>query len=372
MREGLYEMKRLKITAAAALALAIMLSGQAAAQTVPTLAVSAGAGNGVGATVTIEWSALPLAQGYTLEAGTAPNVANIATVNLPASITRIIVFAPNGTYYLRVRGFAGAIAGDFTPVQTVTVGGPPVCPPMAAPTVTAENSSYLSVKTTWTPANGAVGYMVEYSRFDGVTELAEPSGPTVNSVTKFAGFTGAFFVRVVAHNACGETAASAYVPFEITSSPGTAPRAPDPPPGQLLPIPPYAQGVVFDMARRFPAQLRRACKNNHEWLFLLVRELRQYDSRWGLNWKRGNAGDMSTDIVAYNPTHLPDEGNGQVYLFDVIFAECEVNAPSFGNATHETWAARGNPACGAGTYCTKWTLEPFIRAGFTPDGRNEQ
>lgn len=365
-------MKRLKITAVAALALAIMLSGQAAAQTVPTLAVSAGAGNGVGATVTIEWSALPLAQGYTLEAGTAPGVANIATVNLPASITRIIVFAPNGTYYLRVRGFAGAIAGDFTPVQTVTVGGPLVCPPLAAPTVTAENSSYLSVKTTWTPADGAVGYMVEYSRFDGVTELAEPVGPTVNTVNKYAGFTGNFFVRVVAHNACGEAAASAYVPFEITSSPGTAPRAPDPPPGQLLPLPYYGEAIVYETARLYPGQLARACKNNHEFLFLLVRELRKRDSRWGLNWKRGNVGDMSTDIVTYNPTHLPDEGNGQVYLFDVIFAECEVNAPSFGNATDATWAARGNPACGAGTYCTKWTLQPYINAGFVPDGRNDQ
>jgi len=366
-------MKRLKITAAAALALAIMLSGQAAAQTVPTLAVSAGAGNGVGATVTIEWSALPLAQGYTLEAGSAPGVANIATVNLPASITRIIVFAPNGTYYLRVRGFAGAIAGDFTPVQTVTVGGPPVCPPLAAPTVTAENSSYLSVKTTWTPADGAVGYMVEYGRFDGVTELAEPVGPTVNTVNKYAGFTGNFFVRVVAHNACGEAAASAYVPFEITSSPGTSPRAPDPPPGQLLPIPSYAQGVVFEMARVYAGPLSRACKNNHEFLFLLLRELRRYDSRWGLNWKRGDVGQgMSSDIVSYNPTHLPDEGNGQVYIFDVIGAECEGNYPSFGNATPVTWSARGNPACGAGTWCTKWTLQPYINAGFVPDGRNEQ
>ena len=120
----------------------------------------------------------------------------------------------------------------------------------------------------------------------------------------------------------------------------------------------------MDVARRYPGQLSRACKTNHEWLFILLNELRKHDSRWGLNWKRGNVGDMSSDIVSYNPTSGPDEGNGQVYIFDVIGAECERNAPTFIDQTQGTWASRGNSACASGTYCVKWTLQPYLVAGF--------
>jgi hypothetical protein len=48
----------------------------------------------------------------------------LLTYNVDASITQGAVYAPNGTYYVRVRGFAGSILGEFSAVQTVVVGGP--------------------------------------------------------------------------------------------------------------------------------------------------------------------------------------------------------------------------------------------------------
>jgi hypothetical protein len=117
----------------------------------------------------------------------------------------------------------------------------------------------------------------------------------------------------------------------------------------------------------YPQELRRACKDDHRFLFHLVEELRKIDSRWGLNWKRGDRNQgMSSDVVAFNPSDEPDEGNGAVYLFDVLRAECEENQPGFSNITAGTWAATGNPLCGHDTYCTKWTLEPYIAAGHKP------
>jgi hypothetical protein len=151
------------------------------------------------------------------------------------------------------------------------------------------------------------------------------------------------------------------VPPSVSPSGG---RTPDPPGNQLLPVPSYGHSVVMDMARRHPYELSRSCKTNHEWLFLLLNELRKHDTRWGLNWKRGNAGDMSSDIISYNPTNRPDEGNGQVYIFDVVGAECEANNPTFNDVTQHTWASRGDSACGSGTYCVKWTLQPYLGAGF--------
>jgi len=36
-----------------------------------------------------------------------------------------------------------------------------------------------------------------------------------------------------------------------------------------------------------------------------------------------------------------------------------------GDVTDDTWGARGNPACGT-TWCARWTIENYLRAGFTP------
>jgi hypothetical protein len=148
---------------------------------------------------------------------------------------------------------------------------------------------------------------------------------------------------------------------------GNGPRTPNPPPGQRLGVPDYGLEVVLQTAAQYPGELRRACKDDHRFLFHLVENLRKRDSRWGLNWKRGDKNQgMSSDVVAYNPSDEEDEGNGAVYLFDVLRAECEENTPGFSDITAGTWAATGNPLCGHDTYCTKWTLEPYLAAGHLP------
>ena len=339
----------------------IALSGRDASAQVPGLTASA-----VGRSVTINITPVAGSTGHRLAVGTSPGAANIATVNLPLSVTRIVVDAPEGTYFMRVAGMLGTLVGPFgaeVRVDVAAAAAPPPgpCTPPTAPSVTATASS-LAVSLSWTPVPGATGYQIHWSRAAGGTELVEST--TATSVNKFVGITGTFFVRVVAITPCGN-ATSTEVTFTLANTPGAGPRTPNPPPGVLLPIPAYAEAVVKDMARRYPAELARACKTNHDWLFLLLRELRRIDTRWGLNWKRGDVRQgMSSDILAYNPNDQPDEGNGKVYIFDVIGAECEGNFPTFGDSTPVTWASAGHPACGVGTFCTKWTLEPYLRAGF--------
>jgi hypothetical protein len=345
-----------------------LFAADAAAQA-PTLTVSA-----VSDSVTIAWTPLAQATGYSLTVSGTVNV----SVNLPASVTTIIVKAPAGSYRLRVRGLAGNFVGPESNEATVTVGGPPPPQPCgaapAAPRVTA-NGNGLSVTLSWDNVPGAVGYQVQWSRSSGGTELTETT--TSTSVTKYVGMAGTFFARVLVGTACGQ-ATSNEVSFTLENKPGSGPRTPDPPPGVDLPAPAYAEAVVMDMGRRHAAELRRASNGecgpkNFDWLFLLVRELRQRDSRWGLNWKRGHVGELSTDIIAYNPSNGPDEGNGRVYLFDVIGAICEGNYPAFDSSTTaKTWPFRGDPGCAPGTYCTRWTIQPYLAAGFPADGRDPQ
>jgi hypothetical protein len=164
---------------------------------------------------------------------------------------------------------------------------------------------------------------------------------------------------------------SSWATFRTLDAPrrgvGRGPRTPDPEPGTRLPVPDYGLDVVLSTASMYPNELRNACKDDHRFLFHLVEELRKIDSRWGLNWKRGDPNQgMSTDVVAYNPSDQPDEGNPRVYLFDVLRAECELNQPGWSDITAGTWGSRGNSLCGAGTYCTMWTLEPYLKAGHTP------
>jgi hypothetical protein len=354
-------MNVMKITGriAAVFAFLALVSVEASAQ-VPGLTASA-----TGRSVTIEITPVPGSTGNRLAVGTDPGAANIATVNLPLSVTRIVVAAPDGTYYMRVAGLLGSLVGPNSAdvrVEVSAAAPPTPCAPPAAPTVTATVTG-LTVNVSWSGVNGASGYQVHWSRAPGATELVETT--TSTSVSKYVGLPGTFYVRVVVLTTCGN-ATSNEASFTTVNVPGL--RMPDPPLGQLLPVPAYAEGVINDMARRYPGELSRSCKNNHEWLFLLLRELRTRDARWGLNWKRGDRNQgMSSDIISYNPTSGPDQDNGQVYIFDVIGAECEQNYPTFNDVTQHTWAFRGDPACGPGTYCTKWTIEPYLRAGFPAD-----
>jgi len=110
--------------------------------------------------------------------------------------------------------------------------------------------------------------------------------------------------------------------------PPPAHRTPDPPAGQLLPLPNMA-GVVAEVAAQFPGALRNSCQEHGgSWDFIdrLVDRLRQVDTRWGYNCKRGNCPDISQDVVAYHAGAGPDvNGALETYTVDVISGHCGGN-----------------------------------------------
>jgi hypothetical protein len=371
-------MKHMKTTSLVAVALGFLAlgAGEAAAQA-PTLAVSAN-----GAVVTIEWTGLLGAGGYNLQVGTGPGLANIASVNLPATTTKIIVTAPAGVYALRVRACApacdvpGAIFGPFSNVVTVNVGGPGPgpgpCGQVAAPKISV-NVSGTILAISWPPVAGAIGYQIVFSQTPGGSQLVYTVGAGQTSFSQnVGGLAGTYYVRVVAGDACS-TAVSQEVQFTLGGAPppgpgpapppGSGPRTPDPAPGQILPLPSYGEAVMAQVAAVFRGDLANAC-GSRTYLYRLVRELRKRDTRWGMNYKRGHYGDLSTDIVTYNPTSLPDNQASRIYLIDVVGSICEGNYPVWDpSATDKTWAARGDPVCGT-EWCALWTIDHYLRAGF--------
>ena len=105
----------------------------------------------------------------------------------------------------------------------------------------------------------------------------------------------------------------------------SGPRTPDPPPGQLLPVPDMFH-LVVQLAGEIPAALANSCQEDGgTWEFMdtLVDRLRLTDTRWGYNCKRGNCNDPSLDVVAYHRGAGPTvEGVGDTRTVDVIGGHC--------------------------------------------------
>ena len=114
--------------------------------------------------------------------------------------------------------------------------------------------------------------------------------------------------------------------------------------------------MAQEVARQYAGDLRNSCVEqggNNTWLFRLVQRLRQEDTRWGLNWKRGRRGDLSQDIVTYNWGSETDEGTRQIYVLDVIGGHCGSNPGA-------AWINQ----TGVGGADAIWTLLPYSQAGF--------
>jgi hypothetical protein len=139
-------------------------------------------------------------------------------------------------------------------------------------------------------------------------------------------------------------------PNPLPGGPGG--RAPDPSSGRL-PLPSYGASVVQQVAAARPDLLRNSCQEHGgSWAFmdLVVDTLRTYDTRWGYNWKRGNVGDPSMDVIDYNFGPGRDEGTTNVYIIDIIGGHCGPNpSPSWNDVTGATaaggsigrWTGRG-------------------------------
>ena len=362
-------------------ALAAALVTDAAAQTLkPSLTVSS-----QGRSVTIEWSSVDGALGYNLHVGTATGASDVAAVNLPDSIRRIVVAAPLGRYFLRVRGITLSIQGPYSDEVSVTVSDQvpaptpnptpnpspgPGCQQPSAPSPSANVGGDQSVTISWNGVGGATGYRVEFGRSSGSTDLVQNVPAHQTSFKQPVGMAGTFYARVVAGNACGSTT-SQTIAFTIEgSTPGTpggptgsGPRTPNPTSGRL-PVPGYGRAVAEAMASTYRGDLQNSCAEhggNNTWMFRVVNELRKRDSRWGLNWKRGRTGDLSQDIVTYNYGSNADEGTTDVYIIDIIGGHCG-GSPDW-NFQDQTEATRAGGGIG------RWTLQPYLRAGFPGDAR---
>ncbi|HVG86445.1 MAG TPA: hypothetical protein VM820_18100 [Vicinamibacterales bacterium] len=312
--------------------------------------------NGVAGVLTWNASSGNLSH-YVLQAGTTPGGADVVSHPLPPTATSLVVpFVPPGTYYLRVVPFNGNSAGPASNEARLEMpaGGGCTAPParVITPTVFGQY-----VRLSWPVVPGADLYQLNYT---GTFSGASPIAGNVGSVTVPRVPLGVYAATLTTYFACGLATAGPAATITVDGAPPPGPRTPNPPAGERLPLP-NRFNVVNAVAARFPNEFRHSCPTEHRgdtnrFLFELVRELRREDNRWGLNWKRGNRGDMSQDIITYNYGSESDEDTTQVYIVDTMFGHCGPS-PSPG-WIDQTAATRNAGAIG------RWTLLPYLDAGY--------
>jgi hypothetical protein len=176
-----------------------------------------------GSTVTLAWQAptgTDPATSYTIEAGSAPglaNLANFSTGNSATSFTASGVGA--GTYYVRTRATNDNGASGASNEATLVVGSAACAVAPNAPTGFAIAVSGGTLTLTWSaPAGGcaASSYLLQAGSSAGSSELANSNVGSGTTYVAIGVGAGTYFVRVRAMNAFGQSSPS----NEVVSSVG--------------------------------------------------------------------------------------------------------------------------------------------------------
>jgi hypothetical protein len=168
-----------------------------------------------GSTVTISWA--PPASGgaattYVLEAGTAPGAMNAASVNTGSAATSLVAQSvPQGVYYLRVKAVNASGVSAASSEVAVAVGTSTECASAPqAPRNLVSSVAGSTLTLSWSPPAGGCApaqYLLLAGSSRGQSNLAHVSMGTQLSLTANVA-RGTYYVRVVAVNGAGPSAAS--------------------------------------------------------------------------------------------------------------------------------------------------------------------
>ena len=140
-------------------------------------------------------------------AATGPVLVSV-TVGPTTSITVGIPAGTVGTFNVTVTAFVGAVGGLPSAPAVFTIGGGPCVAPPTPTGLTGQIVGTLA-SVSFNPSPGATSYIVQAGTAFGLSNLfnANIGGSTSVSAPVPAGFTA--FVRVIAVNACGQSAPTA-------------------------------------------------------------------------------------------------------------------------------------------------------------------
>lgn len=236
--------------------------------------------------------------------------------------TNAVNFSAERAVYWGAGRFGGH--GSTGTAWTGAIAAPPAPPAVTIAGIAANSGSVsggLSVIITGANFNREAQVFIGGTQAGGVLVL----DATHILATTPGHAAGAVDVTVVSNGASATLPGGFTYVANAPPPPPPSNRTPDPPAGQMLPLPNMA-GIVAEVAAQNPGALRNSCLEfggNWEFMDRLVDRLRQIDERWGYNCKRGNCPDISQDVVAYHAGAGPEENGAlQTYTVDVIGGHC--------------------------------------------------
>jgi hypothetical protein len=155
-----------------------------------------------GTTVSLSWGGSPTAAAYWIDAGSVPGASNLASFPV-SSATSIVVGAPLGVYYVRVRAASACGVSGPSNEIVVTVNG--AVPLPEAPTGLTTSVAGDAVVTAWTPpltGGTPAGYRLEAGYAPGASNAAVLV-TTVRALRVTGVPRATYYVRVRAFNAAG-------------------------------------------------------------------------------------------------------------------------------------------------------------------------
>jgi hypothetical protein len=167
-----------------------------------------------GASVSLRWSSFGASNivEYLLEVGTAPGLSNLFNGSLGAASSIRGTVAP-GTYFVRVRARRSdstilvsnevSFSTGISSSNSAGCTAPPAAPVDVSGLVAGGNAT-----VRWTAAPGATSYIVQAGTAPGLSDIFHGNIGPSNLVAAEVGGGFSAYVRIVAVNACGTSAAS--------------------------------------------------------------------------------------------------------------------------------------------------------------------
>lgn len=186
--------------------------------------------NVTGGTLNVGWTpgsgGAPTAHRLDFFAG----VAQVASVNVGAATVVGLPIPPGtmGSFTVQVTAFIGTASSPPSPPFPFMIGAPPGPGCTAPPAAPMPGGSIVAgtATVTWPAVPGATSYIISAGSTQGASNVSPPSNVGALTTVQASGLPAGFsaWVRVIATNACGQSAPG---DFFLSSSGGT----PSPPPG---------------------------------------------------------------------------------------------------------------------------------------------
>jgi predicted phage tail protein len=188
------------------------------------------AGDGLTFRVRLTWAAprygAPPTE-YIVEAGSQLGRSNLTSSPTGSAATSLVVDAPAGVYFVRVRGRNAFGLGPPSNEVLIQLGDTSSCTTApAAPGGLTATADGLTVEFQWGAASGATTYLLEVGATPGGLQYGRLNTGGLPRYTA-TGQPGVYYVRVRGSNACGQGPASNEVTVLLTTTvaPPAAPFA---------------------------------------------------------------------------------------------------------------------------------------------------